>query len=730
MAQTPDERDPAPGLHRHLRHLAELAREAGAARDPEPMLAAILAAQRTAAWALRAGIERARQSGSSWRDLATVLGVPPATLHRQFQQGGGLFPQPGEPEPEMTPARPATDRPQWTLPPRPLDLFVGRARELADLGALLPRRRLVTVWGPPGVGKSRLALELAHQSARRFTGGVCWAGLGPVADPDRLPGVLAAALGAPGQPLADAAAAACAHGPVLLVADDCEHLAGACGALLATLLAEHPRLTAVATSRAALRIAGEARVRADPLPVGGPAERLFAERAREAAHDFDADGHEDLLADICAALDGLPLAIELAAQQCAFLPLQAVRSGLGQRLDLDSAGGVPGRHGSLRDSIAWSYGLLGEPAQRVFRRLAILPGGADEITAAALAGGVPRPGQVLAGLAAASLLVPDDTVPDEGLPGERAPGRFRMLGSVRDFGREQLAAAGETGEVHELLLGWLAGRARILLGRRGRAKDPDDWNWDLAALESYQYAASLACENADPRFGVLATAATVLLNDSGRSTEAQALAEHALDQPGLEPGDEARLLMAVTTSLALGGDQQVAVAVAERAYRSALSLGEDGLAFQARGALIYAIADSDPARSRLLVREQVAATGRPDQLADPLNDLAWTALIRGDLAAAEASAARLLALRGDALDLEERHTCGAIALAAGDHPRAAALFEEGVARATGTKILLDLVEGLGAAATGSGDPGRGLRLLAGAASGRRRQGLRNHGWWA
>jgi DNA-binding CsgD family transcriptional regulator len=305
-----------------------------------------------------------------------------------------------------------------------------------------------------------------------------------------------------------------------------------------------------------------------------------------------------------------------------------------------------------------------------------------------------------------------------------------MLGSVRDFGREQLAAAGETGEVHELLLGWLAGRAGILLGRRGRAKDPDDWNWDLAALESYQYAASLACENADPRFGVLATAATVLLNDSGRSTEAQALAEHALDQPGLAPGDEARLLMAVTTSLALGGDQQVAVAVAERAYRSALSLGEDGLAFQARGALIYAIADSDPARSRLLVREQVAATGGPDQLADPLNDLAWTALIRGDLVAAEASAARLLALRGDALDLEERHTCGAIALAAGDHPRAAALFEEGVARATGTKILLDLVEGLGAAVTGSGDPGRGLRLLAGAASGRRRQGLRNHGWWA
>jgi predicted ATPase/DNA-binding CsgD family transcriptional regulator len=737
--QTPDEPGSVADANRYLERLAEVAGDARGVRDATTKAAALLEAQQVAAWGLRAAVSLARQSGLSWRELAAALDVPAATLHRQFQQGGGLFPPPGAPEPAPSRSPGGVLRGRRTagsIPSRPLNLFVGRDRVLADLAALLPRRRLVTAWGPPGVGKTRLVLELTHQLVRRYSGGVFWVALAPLADAARVPAAVVAVMNPDerDRPLDETVAAACATGPVLLIVDNCEHLAEACADIVQELLDEHPKLTVVATSREALGIAGEARVRIDPLPVGvgdvhSPAVRLFTDRARDAVHDFQPGGNEDVIAEICTALDGLPLAIELAAQQCAVLPLTALRSTLARQLDLTVAGSraTVGPHTGLRTAIAWSYDLLDETERALFRRLSILPDGADQLSAAALAEGLEldraEVWAILAGLAGASMLAID----------ESTPGRFRMLEALREFGREQLAAAGETDTVHELLLAWLTGRAQQLLASRARLKHLHQWAWDLAALESYRYAAALAGATADPRYATIATATVVLLNDTGRLQESRSLVGQVLAGPGLRPPDQVSALMSMVSALALGGDRLAALPHAEQAYGIALRLGDEGLLFQARSTLIYALGDHDPARSTELTRAQISAvqqTGDPGQLADPLNDRAWNLLSGGDIDEAQAVAGELLALRAGTSDSEELHTCGAIELTAGNVRRAAGHFSLGLARAVGRRRTLDQLEGLALVAAVCGEPTRALLLLGATAAWRDELNLPNHGWWA
>ncbi|MDQ1647091.1 MAG: hypothetical protein QOJ50_3275, partial [Cryptosporangiaceae bacterium] len=405
--------DPAPdsapsGLVRdvdaYVRQLAEVSSRTGGAAEPAAQATAWAEAHRVSAWGLRAAVSAARDQGLSWRELAELLDVPAATLHRQYRAGQALA------VPDASIAEPAPVTLTVVPPPAPevpasIDLFVGRDRALADAPALLANARLLTLAGPGGVGKTRLASELSQRIRGSYRGGILWAELAPVAP---VPAeaqlgaragieaaiVAAAGPGAHGKRIGELLATACATGPVLLVLDNCEHLVEEAARTASSLLTAHPLLRILATSREPLRIPGETILPVRPLtdePAGTrggppPAVRLFVDRARAASADFDPDTHAKAIAELCEQLDGLPLAIELAARQIAVLPPAILLSRLAERLDLLSGGprNAPHRQQSLRAAIEWSYQLLDPTEQAVFRRLAILPGGFDQRTAAAV----------------------------------------------------------------------------------------------------------------------------------------------------------------------------------------------------------------------------------------------------------------------------------------------------------------------------------------------------------
>lgn len=345
--------------------------------------------------------------------------------------------------------RSATDAPPLrTAPPAQLTSFVGREAELGRLAELLGRARLVTLTGPGGAGKTRLSVEAA--AATR--GEVCFVELAPIADGADVPRAVLGALGlreagllaAPdrgGPAHTDAAArvaAALAGRNLLLVVDNCEHVVDDVARLMARLLAACPGLKVLATSREALGITGEVLSPVPPLAVSdaasSPAVRLFADRAEAVRPGFRLDDDTlEPVVRICRALDGLPLAIELAAARLRSLPVAEVAVRLDDRFRLLSRGSrtAVARHRTLRAVVEWSWDLLDDDERTLARRLTVFAGGAT-LAAAEEVCGVDDVVDVLTGLADKSLVEPVD--------GGR---RYRMLDTVRAFGAEQLALAGE-----------------------------------------------------------------------------------------------------------------------------------------------------------------------------------------------------------------------------------------------------------------------------------------------
>ena len=309
--------------------------------------------------------------------------------------------------------------------PRFRGILIGREPELDTVEDDVRAGRLVSIVGPAGAGKTRLAAETASRVDVWLGSRVWWVDLGAVG-PGRAIAATARALAVPqvpGRSLVDEIAARLAEGPSLLVLDNCEHVIEEAAALTAGLLDHESYLRILATSREPLRL-GEERVHRLAGLEAEPAARLFVERAEAVVDDRDA------VADIVAQLDGLPLAIELAAARLRSVPIAELAPGLRERLSMlgDGPRDAPARQRTLETAIAWSYDLLPPAEQRVLRQLSVFPGSFDGQAAAAVAGEEVLPG--LSRLVDASLLAWDRS-------------RYRLLITVRTFARERLRESGE-----------------------------------------------------------------------------------------------------------------------------------------------------------------------------------------------------------------------------------------------------------------------------------------------
>ncbi len=345
------------------------------------------------------------------------------------------------------------------LPPQ-FTSFVGRERETELLGQGLSRERHVTITGPGGVGKTRLALQVAAAIMHRYDDGAWFIPLEGLSSPEQIPQAVASAIGllseleeSQSESLLNRLKRACAQRQFLLVLDNCEHLINPCASFVRELMIACPRLSVLCTSREPLGIGGEVTVEVAPLePVA--AARLFQERASALGAGFAVTAENaGAISEICARLDGIPLAIELAAARTRVLPPAELADRLKDRFSILFTGDrlARPRHQTLRAAVDWSHHLLTEPEQILWRRLSVFAGGFTLEAAEAI---VPdaRLGegevlQLLQQLIDKSIVRVDRS--GEGL-------RYAMLETIRDFGKERLVEAGEETAVRRRHVAWFA----------------------------------------------------------------------------------------------------------------------------------------------------------------------------------------------------------------------------------------------------------------------------------
>jgi predicted ATPase/class 3 adenylate cyclase len=456
-----------------------------------------------------------------------------------------------------------------SLPSLP-STFVGRDRELAEASALLTQDdvRLLTLLGPGGTGKTRLALQLAGDLLDRFPGGAAFVFLTPVRDPELVVPAIAQTLGLreqPGESALETLLEYLRERQLLLVLDNFEQVLAAAPAL-STLLAQAPGLKLLATSRSPLRLSGERAYRVPQLALDEAVE-LFAERARAAAGDFlVTDENAETVAEICRRLDGLPLAIELAAPRVRTLSPRALLRRLDQRLPLLTGGSQDAdeRQRTLRNTIAWSHDLLREREQRLFRQLAVFVGG-FRLEAAAAVGGSADVLDDLDSLVEKSLLLRlrEDS---DGEP------RFWMLETIREYAREQLEAAGELESARRRHGAWFAELAECLDAEAGTgdqaasvARLADDYPNLRAAIER-------ARKDRDRELLLrLATGLWWFWSTRGYVAEGRQALEDALELAGRRP---ARALLGLCSLRVFSGNSDGLLDDVHEVLRAAEELGD------------------------------------------------------------------------------------------------------------------------------------------------------------
>jgi predicted ATPase len=399
--------------------------------------------------ATRGLVQHALPAGASLRDLGThrLRGIEdPERLHELVVEG-----LPSDfPVPRTLDARPNNL-------PLQLTSFVGREGEIAEVARLLGRTRLLTLTGPGGSGKTRLALQVAADLLPEYPDGACFVDLSPVTDPTLVPAAVAKALGVPEvaeRPILDEVKEHLRHRELLQVVDNFEQVAEA-GLVIEELLTAAPRLRAMVTSRVVLALRGEQEYAVPPLQAPDPerlptglsalgeveAVRLFTERAVAANPRFAlTEQNAPAVAELTARLDGLPLAIELAATRTKVLTPEQILSRLRGRLSVLASGSrsLPERQRTLRAAIAWSYDLLDPVERRLFARLAVFTGGWAFESAEAVCDPEELGLDALDGLTS---LVDKSLIRRTEPPGR--PARFSMLETIREFGLERLQAAGD-----------------------------------------------------------------------------------------------------------------------------------------------------------------------------------------------------------------------------------------------------------------------------------------------
>jgi predicted ATPase/class 3 adenylate cyclase len=492
--------------------------------------------------------------------------------------------------------------------PVPLTTFVGRTREIEELVTLMSTTRLLTLTGPGGTGKTRLALELVHGCEPWFPDGAWFVPLETITDPELVPATIASRLHLADRGGADPVARLEEYledRKLLLLLDNFEQVMGA-GPLVARLLAAAPRLTVVVTTREGLRVSGEQEYEVPPLSTPSPAElkdhpervaeseavKLFLERARAGRPGYEPDAADAAaIAEICYRLDGLPLAIELAAARIRVLSPQAIVARLGQSLTLLAGGArdLPDRQQTLRGAIAWSHELLAPPEQRLFACFSVFAGRVDLEAVDGVCG---DPGQdMLDGL---SSLVDKSLVRRRETSGEP---RFAMFETIRAYAADQLAMSGTQPDVRtrhgrhflarvQALRGSTEAGDRAALDRLDR--DHDDLRAALAwAIESGDLETAVGLSAGLWRFW----------QKRGYLTEGLAQLERVIAALGPDTPDELRLA-----------------------------------ALEAHGGLAYWMGDQDRARgSYAAVVEIRRRQGDPAAIARALYDLSFTYVFRDQL---------------------------------------------------------------------------------------------------
>jgi predicted ATPase/DNA-binding CsgD family transcriptional regulator len=595
----------------------------------------------------------------------------------------------------------------------PLEMtsFVGREREVAEIERLLSDRRLLTLCGPGGAGKTRLALAVARDLLGEFEGGVWWVELASISDPELVVRAVAQALGmreAPDLPPTETLVEHLQDREALLVLDNCEHLIEVCATLADTLLRGCSELRILATSREPLRVAGETNFMVPSLTLPDPersvpageledyeAVRLFAERAGEVDSGFALTGQNaPAVARLCEELDGIPLAIELAAARTRVLTVEQITEKLEDPLGLLSTGSrtAAARHKTLRATLSWSYDLLSEAERALFRGLSVFVGGWDLEAVEAV--GSDEPAEAVQVLELLSALVDKSLVMAE--PQAEDAVRYRMLEPVRQFARDKLQESGEEPEVRrrhaEHYLAFAETAEPELLG-------PDQGQW-LGRLrvefgnlrEAHSWSLEPGQEGARARLRLRLAAALWRFWELEGLKENKVWLKTALEKdPGGFPAVRAKVLVGFGFILLFQGDYGGAIAALEEAILLYKEIGDSfGTAF-ALGNLGYAALHGG-------YRERVPAFVEEGEALMREGDLdghtcaflrlilASAAVEEDDLDSAVAQLDESLALCRKLGDLrtvsQSLFTLGMVELMRDDLDRGAALLDEG-ARMTG-----------------------------------------------
>ncbi|SDU66143.1 Predicted ATPase [Jiangella alkaliphila] len=396
--------------------------------------------------------------------------------------------------------------------PAPLNPFIGRAEERRALREAVAAHRLVTAVGPGGVGKTRLALAVAADLAGDHPDGVWFADLVPVTDPAMVGAAVAEALGVgeqQGRGIDDSVTAALADRRALLVLDNCEHLPGGVAPFVERLLARCPAVSVLATSRARLMVPFERVYSVPPLSLGDTSDAvaLFADRAAAVGWTVE-PGQVDQVADVCRKLDGVALAIELAAARLPALGFDGLVAGLADHLRLLVGGyRADDRHRSVRAVLEWSQALLDEPDLVLLRRVSVFVSPFTAAAATTVAGFEPlEPDQVVEGLA---------RLADQNLLSVAAAAggtRYRALETIRQYGAEQLAAAGELDAARARQLDWCLAAASELATELAADPSPliGDWRARFDAVaDDLRSTLGWAADDAGRRAGAHSLALTL-----------------------------------------------------------------------------------------------------------------------------------------------------------------------------------------------------------------------------